>query len=262
VIAIPLLELMEEDPDAIQPVIIDLNLEYVNGRKRARDQVKEDIKALLANPDATAAAGKQGINEAKSESSPQYLFARLSGASIRELVKSDAKRGDGSARFERQARAVGRAPSTASGRTSRCARSPAVDRDREGRRGGAFVLRARQRHRVGGDGLRHRRFAPALAKNCNLDPKSTLHRDFTALGGAGDPLVDKFGHGTHVARHHRGAGGHLEQARTRSRPRASATNAARSTTTSRSSRRSPAWRPSASSSASRCSTTRARRASN
>ncbi len=101
IIAIPLLKDLKKEDDeakktgqtaatkaALHPVIIDLNLLYpVNGRKGARKRVEELV------PKAVALTGgdsdEEGINVDKSKLSEQYLFCRLSGATIRKLVVLD-----------------------------------------------------------------------------------------------------------------------------------------------------------------------------
>src|SRR5258708_22398318 len=104
-IAIPLLDRIErEGVDKIQNVIIDVNLEYPGGRRKAREDVWEWIEALpgvIPTRDSAAAAGRstvsparaadeskqQSVNRSKSLYSQQYLFGQLSGANIRELVR-------------------------------------------------------------------------------------------------------------------------------------------------------------------------------
>lgn len=84
VIALPLMELMRKDTDEqTYDVIIDLNLDHPGGRDGARDEVEALIKETTAGDPA------QGINQAVSQRSQQYLFARLSKESIEALVRQD-----------------------------------------------------------------------------------------------------------------------------------------------------------------------------
>src|SRR5262249_47728993 len=108
IIAIPLLDQIEEKgAKAILDIIIDVNLEYPGGRKRARDVVwqwVDDLPGVTPTRPGAAADGpvsatptppeghpEQLINRSKSEYSQQYLFGRLSGENIRELVRRNEK---------------------------------------------------------------------------------------------------------------------------------------------------------------------------
>ncbi len=110
IIAIPLLKKLKEEEDEakktaqlaaargappavtrppLHPVIIDLNLLYpVNGRKGARTRVEALVPMAVA--DTGGDPDEEGINEAKSALSEQYLFCRLSGPTIRKLVVLDS----------------------------------------------------------------------------------------------------------------------------------------------------------------------------
>ncbi|HWN24123.1 MAG TPA: hypothetical protein VNN16_03365, partial [Candidatus Sulfotelmatobacter sp.] len=90
VIAIPLLEEINKDDNEVHAVIIDANLDYDEGRDAGRKWIREAIKnaiAIIAPSDE-----KQGVREKKSDLSNQYIFARLSGKVIRELVRLDVER--------------------------------------------------------------------------------------------------------------------------------------------------------------------------
>jgi serine protease AprX len=116
VIAIPLLETLKAEKlkleeskkrrPGLHPVIIDLNLEYPYGREKAREWVIEttaDIIKKIGQPTAKIyrddekemEKGKpkeQGIDVEKSADTDQYLFGRLEGRVIRELVRRDSER--------------------------------------------------------------------------------------------------------------------------------------------------------------------------
>lgn len=111
VIAIPLLKILEKerqdlsaDPN-LRPkahkVIIDLNLSYPQGRKKAREWVIDAAKRVIKK---TGLNKSQKIDEEKSQHSPQYLFGQLEGDVIRALVKLDA-------RENRGRKVVGKSPS-------------------------------------------------------------------------------------------------------------------------------------------------------
>ena len=110
IIAIPLLELMQEEENnratvikkkggtlpafTIYDVVIDLHLGYrdetpsteTSMRKKASDRVRELIQQLVtANPDQK----NVGVQKVKSDLSQQYVFAKLTGEMIRELLRLD-----------------------------------------------------------------------------------------------------------------------------------------------------------------------------
>ena len=85
VISMPLREIFKDSVQKEQPhsVIIDLNLDYPGGREGAREHVKKLLDKITAGDET------QGIKEAMSRRSQQYLFARLNKTAIEELVKED-----------------------------------------------------------------------------------------------------------------------------------------------------------------------------
>jgi hypothetical protein len=116
VIAIPLLDKINEDENEVRAVIIDTNLDYPGGRQLARTWIREAIKTVVAQiaPDDE----KQRLRETKTDLSNQYVFARLSGKLIRELVRLDVERAE-----QPQCRPtrhfIAFVPSTVSGPTSK-----------------------------------------------------------------------------------------------------------------------------------------------
>src|SRR5689334_5778937 len=111
VIAIPLLEEINQDDNEIHAVIIDVNLDYGEGREGARKQIRQDIEDAIAKIAPTD--GKQGVREKKTELSNQYIFARLSGRVIREVVRMDVERAERQAKVTKKA-----APPKKRGKTS------------------------------------------------------------------------------------------------------------------------------------------------
>jgi hypothetical protein len=86
-IAVPLLRMMDKEaarPAKAYDLIIDLNLEYAEGRDAARQWVLDTIKGILAKRKPSSRS-KLGMQD-KSKYSPQYVFARLDAAAIRELA--------------------------------------------------------------------------------------------------------------------------------------------------------------------------------
>ena len=90
VIAIPLLEKINKDDNEVHAVIIDVNLDYDEGREAGRKWIREAIKNAIA--EIAPADENQGVREKKTDLSNQYIFARLSGKVIRELVRLDVER--------------------------------------------------------------------------------------------------------------------------------------------------------------------------
>ncbi len=191
VIAVPLLALIRRSPRAKRDVIIDVNLDHPEGREGAKRRVIEEVRALGGE-----------IHELKTELCEQYVIARLSGARIRELVRRD-REGDGASQApkRRKARAIFRIwPDFPVGphilqsvRTVKCdAARIAFSATGKG------VVWA-----VMDSGID--RAHPHFAEHDNLGLAAAgagaaavpfEHRDFT---DGGDPLDDRFGHGTHVA---------------------------------------------------------------
>src|SRR4029450_4507756 len=89
VIAIPLLEEINKDENEVDAVIIDVNLDYDEGREAGRTWIREAIKnaiGVIAPSDE-----EQGVRKKKTELSNQYVFARLRGKRSRELVRLDVE---------------------------------------------------------------------------------------------------------------------------------------------------------------------------
>jgi serine protease AprX len=222
IIAIPLLDKIEKDGlEKVQNIIIDVNLEYPGGRKRARDVVWQWIDALPGvtptrdSPAITGISdshlaqsleesGQQLINRNKSEYSQQYLFGQLSGENIRALVRrneqarkdpKDERGALGSSALYRiwldheVKRFINLSISTVKADAARNA---------FGALGKDIVWAVVD---TGVDGT-HSHFD--LHKNLKL--KTPLrHRDFTGIGSSSDDeleksaCIDVAGHGTHVA---------------------------------------------------------------
>lgn len=202
VIAIPLLrDLREKKKPDPYPVIIDLNLEYpgtdgeLTGRKAAKKWVEDEIPRIIADLKKNAKPSYQGIDPEKSRFTEQYLFAKLDGDVVQELVRRD-----GLPKPEFKTRGVHgnqraiyhvwpdfpiHALMTHSVRTVK-ADAARVSFSAVGEQIIWAVMDS------GIDG-KH----PHFKEHGNLELKSPLeHKDFS---GTGDPRSDGFGHGTHVA---------------------------------------------------------------
>jgi serine protease AprX len=208
VIAIPLLNQLEaeakqlaQDPNRTpqpHPIIIDLNLEYHRGRDKARKQVRRMVGKILQ--EFGLDPQKQGINEAKSKLSQQYLFGVLEGRVIRALVRRDNE-GKPALTAEAQGmsvvhRAIYRIwpDFPVKGLITKSLSTVKADAARN-----AFAALGENivwAVMDSGIDAHHPHFA--TYQNLQLDPP-LVHRDFTALSNNEEPLVDVFGHGTHVA---------------------------------------------------------------
>jgi serine protease AprX len=109
VIALPLLAKLEkeraEGGEQVWAIVIDINLEHGGGRTTAMEDARKLIEDALkpragepSDDDGTSFAREpsgdgQGIHERKSARSQQYLFARLKGDVIREVVRRNDKLG-------------------------------------------------------------------------------------------------------------------------------------------------------------------------
>jgi serine protease AprX len=166
VIAIPLLEEINKDENEVHAVIIDANLDYPAGRDVARIWIREAIKTAAAK--IAPADEKQGVREKKSDLSNQYIFARLSGKVIRELVRLDVERAGKEAKTakrmqppKKRARASVKADATPYHLRAIYRIWPdfamhyKVARDSESRCSANFILRARHRYHVGYHGFGH-----------------------------------------------------------------------------------------------------------
>ncbi|HVX38189.1 MAG TPA: S8 family peptidase [Gemmatimonadaceae bacterium] len=191
VIARPLLDDLARRGDAaLVDIVIDLNLGFHGGRERAKERVRDLVAAALA-----ASGGKPdgaGVDERKTELSDQYVFARLSGAAIRALVRLD----DESARSGAE-RVIHRVWPDFEVRALLTHSVSTVKADAAltsfAASGDGIVWAVLD---SGVDGTH-----PHFTKHATLQLAAPLrHRDFTCGPGQPEsPLTDDFGHGTHVA---------------------------------------------------------------
>jgi subtilisin family serine protease len=194
VIAQPLMEeLKEKGDDALVDIVIDLNLNFPGGRDRARERVRDLAAAAIATSGRRRRGA--GVDERKTQLSDQYVFARLPGRAIRAMVRLDAESVGGASSapnrvifriwpdFEIRA-LLTRSVSTV--KADAALTSFAA--------GGSRVVWAVLDSGVQGD-------HPHFRKHNTLELEAPLrHRDFTVgPDGVESPLVDEFGHGTHVA---------------------------------------------------------------
>ena len=229
VIAIPLLNDIEAEGEAHQnrSVIIDLNLDYPDGRDAARAWVIENIEVAKAKVSAHDA--EQHVRKRKTDMSRQYVFARLQGPVIKELVRLDVQHARAEAQRARKKKAA-EAKSESKGRAL-AKRVIEADNTQSIHRFRAiyrvwpdFAIRAciiKSLATVKADAAQNSFAAlgtdiawavmdsgidanhPHFTKHGNIDRLSLLHADFTETAnvpaGTNPALVDRYGHGTHVA---------------------------------------------------------------
>jgi subtilisin family serine protease len=189
VIAIPLLAEFEDPKKAgkIFDIIIDLNLEYRDGIEEARitvvSMITDVVRGLKKNP------SKQGVVDSESEAF-QYIFTSLDAEAVRELVRRDG----GSRQLDKGRRCIYHIWPDFELKSLIYKSISTVKADAAHN---AFTALG---HDIvwavvdsGIDGTH-----PHFDKFENLElPPPLKHRDFTARPEA--PLVDVYGHGTHVA---------------------------------------------------------------
>ena len=206
-------------PEPVYPIIIDVNLLYHAGREEAKTKVQNLIIQILKDRNMSKKSkNAQGINAVKTRYSQQYVFAVLEEEVIKELVRRDcgnAAEGDDTLPTFLAIyhiwpdfmikKLTTKSLSTVKADAARNAFS-ALGQD--------MVWAVMD---SGIDGTH-----PHFKKHNNLDspdePDPLQHRDFTVLSGHlttdekdiskdihmkvgrdEKPLIDVFGHGTHVA---------------------------------------------------------------
>lgn len=202
----------------VHKVIIDVNLLFTGGRVAARKKVLRLLWEILHQPPAgRTLAPEQGLNKVKSDLSQQYLFAALEGWVIEELVRRDSRQPDGGGSMApANERALYRIwpDFPVHGLTYRSISTVKADAARNAFSAiGTGIVWAVMDSGIDGD-------HPHFVKHNNLKlPEPLKHRDFTrvrieppgpddgvqadteGLPDKDEPeaLIDRFGHGTHVA---------------------------------------------------------------
>jgi len=195
VISVPMLNAIETDENCVQGVMIEINVNYAEGRAKAKTRVKELIDMAIqsvGNP-----AQDQFISEWKGGTSEQYVYAHLTGTAIRKIVEFDqkpTKAEDGKdwhaiyhvwPDFKLRAQ-IWRSTSTV--KADACRRSFATT--------GRGIIWAVFDSGIDGS-------HPHFERHSNLTlPSGLAHIDFTGPNPVEvlpKDLLDDYGHGTHVA---------------------------------------------------------------
>ncbi|MDB5102879.1 MAG: peptidase in kexin sedolisin [Fibrobacteres bacterium] len=211
IIALPLLRQLQQDgaprKGAKRPkphdIIIDLNLDFPGGRQDARKKVLERLAEVLKDLGADKEA-----NRIRDQKSDQYLFGSLEGEVIRQLVARDRYRKDDKDRLV----GAGAAEGKMKGLKKDIFRSiykvwpdfqvrAFIDRSIRTVKADAarFSFSAEGTGMVWGvmdSGVQGDHAHFQLHGNLAVKDEDVWHKDFT---GGNEPLVDAFGHGTHVA---------------------------------------------------------------
>lgn len=184
--------------DATQyDLIIDPNLDYAEGREKACEKIAGLVRQISSSA------------RPRYETAHPYVFVKLAAAEILELIRLDyieqsgARTGDaisqgsGKQRLSRPSRAIYRIwedpeilPLITNSVSTVKADAARVAFKADGRNIVWAVVDS------GIDG-KHPHFTQY--ENLRDLPLPVAHADFTSLDGAGAPLSDSFGHGTHVA---------------------------------------------------------------
>jgi subtilisin family serine protease len=211
VVALPLLDKLNQDfnaatqPPAAFEVIVDAHLDFPRGRKAAREWILAVLNELLKRRGAAEARAK--LDSDKNRDQTQYVFATITGEVLRELVYLDTLSNQALAKEKFAKKEVADSwPDT----------TPApraiyqIWEDFEvfplifGSISTVKADAARAAFKAAGTEVVWAVVDSGIAKDHpHFERRRNLvgdveawHRDFT---GAKDPLVDDFGHGTHVA---------------------------------------------------------------
>ncbi len=221
IISPPLLEEIRSRPTKLQHVIIDINLmfkpltskdadkapapRHEDPRLQATERIRTQIAAAI--DEVKGSTTTQGVDEAKTAVSNQYVFARMSGTAVRKLVEIDYQEAQRLVKLAVDSAATG--PDSEMTRfrtihhiwpdfelatcTFKSVRTVKVDA-------------AQQSFSALGDDITWAVLDTGIAAvhvhfklHNNIDPSSPYHADFTSSTAGPAPLADPHGHGTHVA---------------------------------------------------------------
>ena len=200
IIALPLLKELtaKNGTGRVYDIIVDVNRDYPGGREQAQERIKELIQELVK----AHGARNQGVHGRKTAMTKQYVFGRLRGDLIQELVKTDRAQASAS-----QA-AGGKAPALyrvwPDFEVSRMTNVSIATVKADAARNAFGALGREIVWGVVDSGIDGNH--PHFQKYENLKLEEPLrHCDFTVFGDQTDDesetaaLTDQAGHGTHVA---------------------------------------------------------------
>ena len=197
VISVPMLNAIETDETSLQSVMIEINVNYAAGRTEAKSRaasLAEQAIRDIGNSDQG-----QAVNFWKSNTSEQYVYAKMAGTAIRRLVELDQEAQREHDNDGRDWRAIYHVwpdfrlraqiwRSTSTIKADACRRSFSTT--------GKGIVWAVFDSGIDGN-------HPHFEKHSNLIlPSGLAHIDFTGQSPVEIPpqnLMDDYGHGTHVA---------------------------------------------------------------
>jgi subtilisin family serine protease len=202
VIALPLLDQLkaENGTARVYDIIVDVNRDFPGGREKAQARIKDLIKDLVKAHGLDAA--DQGVHVRKTDMTRQYVFGRLRGDLIQELVRKDRDKAERAQSADERKPALYRIwpDFEVSRMTHRSLATVKADAARN-----AFSALGQDIVWAvldSGIDANHPHFGPH--KNLEL-PAPLRHCDFTTFGELSEDeseraaLTDEAGHGTHVA---------------------------------------------------------------
>jgi serine protease AprX len=202
VIALPLLNQLQAENGTAQvyDIVVDVNRDFPGGREKAQTRIKDLIEDLVKAHGLDARA--QGVHVRKTDMTRQYVFGRLRGDLIQELVRKDRDRAERARSEEERKPALYRIwpDFEVSRMTHRSLATVKADAARN-----AFSALGQDIVWAvldSGIDVNH----PHFGSHRNLElPAPLRHCDFTTFGELSEDeseraaLTDEAGHGTHVA---------------------------------------------------------------
>ena len=190
VIAIPLLAWFN-DPTKRQPfdIVVDLNLNYRDGLKGARKVVEDRINKIIATQQTTGRKRRMSLSVVDKDmqnESVQYVFATLYAKAIKDLAQPDS----GQAPVDRAIYHIWPDFPLKSLINKSISTVKADAAHNSFAAGGAGIVWAVVDSGIDGN---HPHFTKAR------EPRAAGAAGAPRLHGPGEPLVDVYGHGTHVA---------------------------------------------------------------